>query len=180
VPANGSTNHDLEKHDYFEKIMPRNDAEDDAGDEEEDEDLDQLISDLESQDGENADYEEEEEDQPGGARLIPEELLQTDTYIGLGAAEVLARRKKFGLNQMKGICRHLFNSITTLTQDRRERKPAQEVPHVLRGSYPIRHGSRRDFGSRTSRLGRLRRHLWPADTQRCCRLRTRIQGWQHR
>lgn len=71
-------------------------------DEEEDEDIDQLIEDLESQDGENADYEEEEAQQPGGARLIPEELLQTDTRIGLTSAEVLIRRKKFGENKMKG------------------------------------------------------------------------------
>jgi H+-transporting ATPase len=71
-------------------------------DEEEDEDIDQLIEDLESQDGENADYEEEEAQQPGGARLIPEELLQTDTRIGLTSAEVLIRRKKYGENKMKG------------------------------------------------------------------------------
>lgn len=71
-------------------------------DEDEDEDIDQLIEDLESQDGENADYEEEEVQQPGGARLIPEELLQTDTRIGLTSAEVLIRRKKFGENKMKG------------------------------------------------------------------------------
>lgn len=71
-------------------------------DEEEDEDIDQLIEDLESQDGENADYEEEEAQQPGGARLIPEELLQTDTRTGLTSAEVLIRRKKFGENKMKG------------------------------------------------------------------------------
>ena len=70
--------------------------------EEEDEDIDQLIEDLESQDGENADYEEEEVQQPGGARLIPEELLQTDTRIGLTSSEVLIRRKKFGENKMKG------------------------------------------------------------------------------
>lgn len=74
----------------------------DLDEEEEDEDIDQLIEDLESQDGENADYEEEEVQQPGGARLIPEELLQTDTRIGLTSAEVLIRRKKFGENKMKG------------------------------------------------------------------------------
>jgi H+-transporting ATPase len=72
--------------------------------EEEDEDLDALIEELESQDGDNADYDEEEEiDQPGGARIIPEDLLQTDTRMGLNSAEVMARRKKYGYNQMKGV-----------------------------------------------------------------------------
>jgi hypothetical protein len=81
--------------------MSRQDFDDDE-DEEEDEDIDALIDELESQDGDNADYEEEEADQPGGARVIPEELLQTDTRMGLNSAEVLLRRKKFGYNQLKG------------------------------------------------------------------------------
>lgn len=67
--------------------------------EEEDEDMDALIDDLESQDGQ-IDV-EEEETETGGAKPIPEELLQTDTRVGLSEAEVLARRKRFGLNQMK-------------------------------------------------------------------------------
>lgn len=76
---------------------------DDDEEEEEDEDLDALIEELESQDGDEADYyEAEEADTPGGARVIPEELLQTDTRMGLNSAEVLARRKKYGYNQMKG------------------------------------------------------------------------------
>ncbi|KIV99899.1 plasma membrane ATPase [Verruconis gallopava] len=67
--------------------------------EEEDEDMDALIEELESQD---AGIDEEEEDtQPGGARTVPEELLQTSTRDGLTSAEVLQRRKKYGLNQMK-------------------------------------------------------------------------------
>ncbi|KAF2710924.1 H ATPase [Pleomassaria siparia CBS 279.74] len=69
-------------------------------DEEEDEDIDALIEDLESQDA-AVDEEDEETQQPGGERVIPEELLQTDTRHGLTSAEVLNRRKKFGLNQMK-------------------------------------------------------------------------------
>lgn len=67
---------------------------------EEDEDIDALIEDLESQDH-NVDYDDEEDAQPGGARPVPEELLQTDTRIGLTTSEVANRRKKFGLNQMK-------------------------------------------------------------------------------
>ena len=85
-------------------------------DDEEDEDIDQLIEDLESQDGENADYEEEEAQQPGGARIIPEDLLQTDTRIGLTTAEVLIRRKKFGENKIKGMgcARFLLSTLLTL------------------------------------------------------------------
>lgn len=88
-----------EKQGYDEKIVPKPEFEED---DDEDEDIDALIEELESQDGGNADYEDEEAQQPGGARLIPEELLQTDTRIGLVSGEVLLRRKKFGLNQMKG------------------------------------------------------------------------------
>lgn len=76
-------------------------------DDDEDEDIDALIEELESQDGDNADYEEEEDD-ASGARLIPEELLQTDPRIGLTSAEVLMRRKKFGINQMKEEKENMF------------------------------------------------------------------------
>ncbi|OAX79977.1 plasma membrane ATPase [Emergomyces africanus] len=69
-------------------------------DEDEDEDMDALIEELESQDG-HIDVEEEETGEPGGARPVPEELLNTDTRHGLTDQEVLARRKKYGLNQMK-------------------------------------------------------------------------------
>jgi H+-transporting ATPase len=71
-----------------------------ADEEEEDEDIDALIEELESQDA-NLDNDEEETVQPGGARIVPEELLQTSTRTGLNATEVLTRRKKYGLNQMK-------------------------------------------------------------------------------
>lgn len=69
-------------------------------DEEEDEDMDALIDELESQDGHLED-EEEEDNTPGGGRVIPEDQLQTDTRTGLTEAEVHIRRKKYGLNQMK-------------------------------------------------------------------------------
>jgi H+-transporting ATPase len=68
-------------------------------DEEEDEDIDALIEELESQDG--AIDDDEEEVQAGGARNVPEELLQTSTRTGLNSADVTTRRKKYGLNQMK-------------------------------------------------------------------------------
>lgn len=70
------------------------------GDEDEDEDMDALIEELESQDG-NFDEEDEDATEPGGSRPVPPELLSTDTRIGLTEDEVLNRRKKYGLNQMK-------------------------------------------------------------------------------
>lgn len=88
-----SLSDDIEKHEVL--------LEDD-----EDEDMDALIDDLESQNGDVVD--EEEETEVGAARAVPEELLQTDTRRGLTEAEVLLRRKKFGLNQMKEEKENLF------------------------------------------------------------------------
>jgi len=48
---------------------------------EEDEDIDALIEDLESHDG-HGDDDEEEEATPGGGRVVPEDMLMTDTRIG--------------------------------------------------------------------------------------------------
>lgn len=45
--------------------------------------------------------EEEEEGTPGGGRVVPEDMLQTDTRVGLTSEEVVQRRRKYGLNQMK-------------------------------------------------------------------------------
>jgi hypothetical protein len=69
-------------------------------DEEEDEDIDALIEDLESQDGHEM-VEEEEENTATGVKTVPEDMLQTDSRLGLTEAEVVARRRKYGLNQMK-------------------------------------------------------------------------------
>ncbi|KAJ9141900.1 Plasma membrane ATPase [Pleurostoma richardsiae] len=69
-------------------------------DDDEDEDIDALIDELESQDG-HIDEEDEENETPGSGRVVPEELLQTDTRVGLTEQEVIARRRKYGLNQMK-------------------------------------------------------------------------------
>ncbi|KAF3926766.1 hypothetical protein ABW21_db0207995 [Orbilia brochopaga] len=70
-------------------------------DDEDIEDIDALIDDLESEDGHV--LEEDEEDEVGGAsaRPVPEDLLKTDTRLGLTSAEVETRRKRYGLNQMK-------------------------------------------------------------------------------
>ncbi|CZR53797.1 H+-transporting ATPase [Phialocephala subalpina] len=69
--------------------------------EEEDADMDALIDELESQDGHIADEEEDEDAPVGTGRTIPESELQTPVDIGLTEVEVVARRKKYGLNQMK-------------------------------------------------------------------------------
>lgn len=71
-----------------------------ADEEEEEEDMDALIDELQSADG-HAEDDEEEIEEPGGGRPVPEELLNTDTRMGLSETEVANRRKKFGLNQMK-------------------------------------------------------------------------------
>ena len=77
-------------------------------DEEEDEDMDALIDELESQDGHAEDEDEEGEVTPSSGRIVPEDMLQTDTRIGLTESEVHARRKKYGMNQMKEEKENLF------------------------------------------------------------------------
>jgi H+-transporting ATPase len=91
-----------EKHDAVPAVAHK------PEDEEEDEDMDALIDELESQDGHAEDDENEEQSTPGGGRVVPEDQLQTDTRVGLTEAEVHARRKKYGLNQMKEEKENLF------------------------------------------------------------------------
>lgn len=69
-------------------------------DEEPDDDMDQLIADLESEDGGDPLADDDEVEEGQSARPVPEELLQTDPRYGLTSDEVTARRKKYGLNQM--------------------------------------------------------------------------------
>lgn len=90
-----------EKQPHHNGVMftPRKSSRMDKDDEDEEEDVDALIEELESLD---PDAEIEAEIQTvGGARNVPEEMLQTDTRVGLIEPEVVARRKKYGLNQMK-------------------------------------------------------------------------------
>lgn len=82
-----------------EAVPPKKDAS--AEDEEEDEDIDALIEDLESEDGHAFEEEEEETSPSTGGRVVPEDMLQTDSRLGLTESEVVARRRKYGLNQMK-------------------------------------------------------------------------------
>lgn len=76
-------------------------ADDDS--ESDDDDIDALIDELQSHHGLDDEEEDDENDGPaaaGEARVIPEELLQTDPSYGLSSDDVIKRRKKFGLNQM--------------------------------------------------------------------------------
>ena len=75
-------------------------------DDDEEEDLDMLIEELESLDPEEP--LEDTMQMVGGQRMVPEELLQTDTRVGLVEPEVVQRRKKYGLNQMKEERENLF------------------------------------------------------------------------
>ena len=113
---------------HQEKQLPPTKPEEGAGpvDEDEEEDIDALIEELESQDA-NHDAEEEETIQPGGAKPVPEELLQTDPRMGLTNDEIDRRRKKFGLNQMKEEKENLFLKFLSYFVG-----PIQFVMHVSR------------------------------------------------
>ena len=103
IPSGNIDGHDNsahnEKQEYSEKpaAHPKAAA---ADDDDEEEDMDALIDELESQDG-GIGEEEEEEAEAGEAPPVPDELLATDTRVGLTEVEVSQRRKKYGLNQMK-------------------------------------------------------------------------------
>ncbi|KAF7587672.1 plasma membrane H+-ATPase [Aspergillus hancockii] len=71
------------------------------------EDIDALIEELESLDG-HIDLTDSGQDDKSTSHCVPEELLQTDPGTGLTEAEVLLRRKKYGLNQMKEEKENLF------------------------------------------------------------------------
>ena len=77
----------------------------DSDNEEEEDDIDALIEELESADPHE---EVEQEIEARGIESVPEELLQTDVTFGLSESEVSARRRKYGLNQMKEERENLF------------------------------------------------------------------------
>lgn len=85
---------------FDEKTAREATAQTHPADDDEDEDMDALIDELESHDGHQEDEDVEGQD-AANARTVSEDLLQTDTRSGLTELEVLARRKKFGPNQMK-------------------------------------------------------------------------------
>lgn len=89
----------IEPGQFNEKIVPLQAVR--VADDDEVEDMDALIDELESHDGHEDVEAEGEVATPGTVRVVPEELLQTDTRVGLTEAEVHVRRKKFGMNQME-------------------------------------------------------------------------------
>lgn len=89
-------------YDEKKEYVPANPPKGDAADEEEDADMDALIEELESQDGGGEDdFEEGQEDASGNLKQVPDDMLQTSTVSGLTNEEVLARRRKYGINAMK-------------------------------------------------------------------------------
>ena len=92
--------HHTEKRDYYTSAMAADPEKQDVIlKDDEDVDMDALIADLESENGDVID--EEGDVEAGGPKPVPEELLQTELTVGLSEAEVIQRRKKYGLNQMK-------------------------------------------------------------------------------
>ena len=146
-------------------------------DDDEDEDMDALIEELESLDPEQ-DIEEDVQDRIGGA-AVPEEFLQTDTRTGLSEPEVIARRKKWGLNELRQEKENLALKFLGYFVG-----PIQTVMEV---GLPYLHCPNAKLislyiGGRYSRcrapgLGRLRRDLCSTASQRFRRLHTRISGW---
>lgn len=68
---------------------------------EDDVDINALIDDLQSEDGHTEDDELLASNEEDGAVIVPDSYLQADPEMGLSAPEVLASRKKFGMNAMK-------------------------------------------------------------------------------
>jgi hypothetical protein len=144
-------------------------------DDDEDEDIDALIEDLESQDGNEIG--EEETVEPGGARIVPEDLLQTDTRHGLTSAEVLNRRKKYGMNQMKEEKENLILKFLGFF--------VGPIQFVMEVSFPLEKATRANNSGCccpccwSSGLGRFRCHLRLVAAQRLCRFHPGIPGWFH-
>lgn len=96
-------------YDEKKEYVPANPPKGDAADEEEDADMDALIEELESQDGGGEDdFEEGQEDASGNLKQVPDDMLQTSTVSGLTNEEVLARRRKYGINAMKEERENMF------------------------------------------------------------------------
>ncbi|KAK4999438.1 plasma membrane H+-ATPase [Elasticomyces elasticus] len=70
------------------------------GEGEPDEDMDALIEELESLNGDEEPMNEDETASGAAARVIPEDMLQTSTQLGLSTQEYKLRKKKFGPNQL--------------------------------------------------------------------------------
>jgi hypothetical protein len=173
----------------FDEKTPRVDflttAQNAGEDEEEDEDMDALIDELESQDGHDEEVEaEREEALPGAGRVVPEDQLLTDTRIGLTDAEVHARRKKYGMNQMKEEKENLIlkflgyfiGPIQFVMEVRPHNSEKLSGPSMLMTMLLV--GCRR-ARCRSPRLGRFWCDLRPPLVERSRRIHPGIPGWIH-
>lgn len=104
--------------------------------EDDDSDIDALIAELESEDGESDD----EEEATPGMSATPEELLNVDRHKGLTSWEVIQRRRKYGLNQMKAEKVNLIKKFLMYFVGRfqfiMEVCPFFYLAFVLGGRYP--------------------------------------------
>ena len=147
-------------------FTPRRALRREKDDDDEEEDLDALIEELESQDP-DAELEAENET-VAGIRSVREQLLQTDTSVGLIEPEVVARRKKYGLNQMKEEKENLLLKFLGYFVG-----PIQFVmevcmllPSLVKFALTFRTTGSCNLGCRLGRLGRFWSRLRPALTQR--------------
>lgn len=95
-------------YDEKKEYIPANPPKGGADDDDEDADMDALIEELESHDGGAEDFEEGQEDASGNLKQVPDDMLQTSTVSGLTNEEVLARRRKYGINAMKEERENMF------------------------------------------------------------------------
>ena len=148
-------------------------------DDDEEEDLDMLIEELES-----LDPDEPIEDTMqvvGAQRMVPEELLQTDTRVGLVEPEVVQRRKKYGLNQMKEERENLLLKFLGYF--------VGPIQFVMEVSLDNHHFMNRltIYGSGcccprcwSARLGRLRSSLCTSSAQCFSGILPRVSSWINR
>ena len=129
-----------------------------VNDDEDEDDMDALIEELESLDPDAAIEDRLNEMKIGGA--VPEELLQTDTRVGLTDPEVIQRRRKYGLNQLREDKENLLKKFAM----------------YFVGPISIRDGSCCNSCNRSTGLRRLWCYLCAPPPQRVRRLHTRISG----
>jgi len=102
--TNIESGHFDEKAAHNNTTAPAADTKPKVEDEDEDEDIDALIEDLESQDGHGFDEEEEAEASPAQGRVVPEDMLQTDTRVGLTESEFNPNHIAIGFPQIARWC----------------------------------------------------------------------------
>lgn len=177
--------HHPEKADYYTSPMADDPEKQDVLlKDDEDIDMDALIEDLESNSGDVID--EETEVEAGGPKPVPEELLQTELTIGLSDEQVIQRRKKYGLNQMKEEkVNHFLKFLGYFVgpiQFVMEVSPDTNLPcrgGRIVGSHDTAIGCR-DISCWASRMGRLCSDHRPIATQRHRWLCAGIPGRLHR